>query len=92
MSSVKLKQDGNGNPIPVLSIGSSSDVNDGDYICKAEVVRVQSSVDSRVWYTKIGESNSGSGMLIPAGASVDISVWDGYVLSVQGFVNITPYI
>ena len=84
-----MKRDENGNSIPVLSIGIANDIADTTYNCTNSVVRITAIVQSRVWYHN--STKSGSGLLLPDGASVDASTKDGYVLEVEGSINIMEY-
>ena len=91
MDQLKLKQDGNRNPIPVLSIGLSEDIA-GNYVCQPGVVRIIAIVESRVWYRKSEELKQGVGLFLQTGSVIDVSVLDGYTIEVEGSVNITKYI
>lgn len=84
-----MKKDENGSSIPVLSLGIATDVADTTYNCSGGVVRITAIVQSRVWYHN--STKSGSGLLLPEGASVDASTRDGYVLEVEGSINIMEY-
>ena len=84
-----MKRDENGNSIPVLSIGIANDVADTTYNCTNSVVRITAIVQSRVWYHN--STKSGSGLLLPEGASVDVSTRAGYVIEVTGNTTIMEY-
>ena len=84
-----MKRDENGNSIPVLSLGIANDVADTTYSCTNSVVRITAIVQSRVWYHN--STKSGPGLLLPEGASVDVSTRAGYVIEVTGNTNIMEY-
>ena len=90
MNNLILPPDKNQNPVPVLSIGLSQDVTNSTYICTNGVVRITAITESRIWYYKTIES--GSGMLLPAGASIDVSITMGNIIKVTGSINLTNYI
>jgi len=80
------------NIVPVMSIGESKDVLNSVFNCSDNPVRVVALIDSRLFYRKSSEQKKGDGMFMPAGSSVDVATYTGYVLEVAGSVNITKYI
>ena len=90
MKKLIMKPDENRNAIPVLSIGTSSDITNSTYVCVDEVVRITAITESRVWYRTA--TKTGSGLFLPAGSSLDVSTKDGFIIEVSGSVNITKYI
>ena len=72
-----------------MSLGIATDVADTIYNCSGGVVRITAIVQSRVWYHN--STKSGSGLLLPDGASVDVSTRAGYVIEVTGNTNIMEY-
>ena len=88
----RQKLDDNGNVMPLLRIGASYDLTTGSYTCANEVVCIVAIQNSRIWYVKDGATKAGDGLLLPAGASIDIPCWTGYKIEIVGNVNLTKYI
>ena len=86
---MKLPLDENLNPVPVVSLGRSLDLTDDQVIPGTAVVRIKALTQCRIW-TRTPESEpEGVGVLFSEGETEYVKVPAGYLLQVQGTVNLT---
>lgn len=85
-----LSQNNGPIPMPLLSIGTATDITNSTYICDSDrVVRITAITDSRIWH--FNGLKEGNGYLLPIGGYIDMPTFNGWSIEVQGNVNIMRY-
>ena len=92
MSELNLLKPTNGSTeVPLLYIGEAQDLTNTVYnVTKESIIRVKAIIDTRLWYYETVKK--GTGLLIHAGATVEIPAKKGQKIEIQGSVNLCKYL
>ena len=92
MSELNLLKPTNGSTeVPLLYIGDAQDLSNTVYnVEDTSIFRITAIIDTRLWYYKT--IKQGSGLLIPAGTTVEVPAKKGQKIEIQGSVNLCKYL
>ena len=80
-------------PMPLLSIGTATDVTNTKYtVAEDRVVRISAITECRIWhYNPATATKEGTGLLLVIGSFIEIPVFKGWVIEVTGSANICKF-
>ena len=80
-------------PMPLLSIGTATDINNAKYTSTSDhVVRIAAITECRIWhYNPTTDYKQGTGLLLPIGGIIEIPTFEGWVIEVTGSANICKF-
>ena len=88
-----LSQQNGPMPMPLLSIGTATDITNNKYTSTSNhVVRIAAITECRIWhYNPTSDYKQGTGLLLPIGSVIELPVFEGYVIDVVGSANICKF-
>ena len=88
-----LSQNNGPIPMPLLSIGTATDITNSTYsVTSNHVVRIAAITECRIWhYNPTTDYKQGTGLLLPMGSVIELPVFEGYVIEVVGSANICKF-
>ena len=80
-------------PMPLLSIGTATDITNTTYTATSDhVVRIVAITECRIWnYNPTTDYKQGTGLLLPLGSIIEVPVFNGWVIEVIGSANICKF-
>ena len=80
-------------PMPLLSIGISTDITNNTYTSTSNhVVRIAAITGCRIWhYNPTSDYKQGTGLLLSIGSVIELPVFEGWVIEVVGSANICKF-
>lgn len=88
-----LSQNNGPIPMPLLSIGTATDITNSNYTSTSDyVVRIAAITECRIWhYDPTNNYKQGTGLLLPIGGVIEIPTFNGWVITVVGSANICKF-
>ena len=80
-------------PMPLLSIGTATDITNATYTSTSNyVVRIAAITECRIWhYNPTTDYKQGTGLLLPIGGIIEIPTFESWVIEVTGSANICKF-
>ena len=80
-------------PMPLLSIGTATDITNNIYSSTSNhVVRIAAITECRIWhYNPTTDYKQGTGLLLPMTGTIEIPTFEGWVIEVTGSANICKF-
>ena len=80
-------------PMPLLSIGTATDITNTTYTATYDhVVRIAAITECRIWhYNPTSDYKQGTGLLLSIGSVIELPVFEGWVIEVTGSANICKF-